>query len=167
MVSRWVLTFGLHPLPRELWYLTINNSGIFPLFLVKPKTLQTILYGFSVLCGPALAIGIASIWCLVPFHNVLEEPCYWYEYHISSALLVNPFMTWTGHPMVTEYLANFSVNGSIKLFILLCIISCGTRITAAFIYYFNWTGLAQPMPLGSLITGTIAYLATVILALFR
>ena len=145
----------------------MNKSGIFPVFLVEPKTLKTILYGFSTLSGPALAIGITSFWCLVPYHNVLEEPCYWYESHIAALVLYMPLMTWTVHPLITKYWSNLSMNRSNILYLYLLFVACGTRITATAIYYYNLTDFAQPMPLGGYITLTIAYFATVIAILLR
>ena len=87
-------------------------------YLVEPH-FTTILYGLSVLSGPALAIAAASVWCLVPYHNVLEEPCYWYEFHIALILGFMPLFVWIHHPLGTEYWANFSMKGSFNTYILL------------------------------------------------
>ena len=136
-------------------------------FVVPPKTCNEFLYGFSVLSGPALAIGIASIWCFYPFHNVLEEPCYWYEFQIAMLLCKTPFTTLVIHPVMTEYWANLSMNGTMISCIILYIIVSGIRILTIAIYYFKWTGFAQPMPVNDALSGTIAYFGTTIAALFR
>ena len=136
-------------------------------FLVEPKTFTTIIYGFSVLSGPALAIAVASIWCLVPFHNVLKEPCYWYEFHIAVILTYIPFMVWVIHPLVTEFWLNFDMNRSIVSFLFLNFAACGTFITATAIYYYQWKDLTQPMPFNGLIAGTLAFLVSIFAILAR
>ena len=136
-------------------------------FLVEAKTLKTFLYGFSVLSGPTLALCIASIWCLVPFHNVLEEPCYWYEFHIGALLLTMPFLTLIIHPLITKYWSNVSIKRSIRFQIFLCFVAFSARLTAISVYYFYRTDLAQPLPMGSYIAATIAYFAIFIAALAR
>lgn len=144
----------------------MNKYGIFLAFLVEPKALKTILYGFSVLSGPVLALGIASIWCLIPYHNVLEEPCYWYEYQLTSLLNV-PILIWTIHPLGTEYWAKFSIKKSKNFFIFLCFVACATRISAITIYNLNWTDFVHPIPLNGQIYVTITFTLTTITALVR
>ena len=145
----------------------MNKYGVYLSILVEPETLKTILYGFSVLSGPTLAIGIASIWCLVPFHNVLKEPCYWYEFHVACLVTFIPFMIWTTHPMSTEYWANFSMKRGITSYVFLYFVTSGTFITAIAIYYHYWGNLAQPMPLNANITFSLAYAATITAVLAR
>ena len=136
-------------------------------YLAEPRIWETILYGSSILSGPALAIGIASIYCLIPYHNVLEEPCYFYEMYLTVLFVYMPFMTWTVHPLYTQYWANFSMKSSNLSYFFLYMVACGTCVTAIAIYYYNWIGLAQPMPWNGFITNSIAFIATVLAALRR
>ena len=43
------------------------------------QTLTAILYNLSILSGPLVACVFGSFICLLPIHNVLKEPAYWYE----------------------------------------------------------------------------------------
>ena len=43
------------------------------------NVLSFILYQTSILSGPLLAATAGSFLCLIPIHNVLEQPEYWYE----------------------------------------------------------------------------------------
>ena len=119
------------------------------------------------LSGPALAIAVASIWCLVPFHNVLKEPCYWYETHIAGILAFIPLMVWVIHPLVTEHYLNFDMNGSVISFLFLYFVASGTAITATAIYYCFWMDLAQPMPFSGMIAVTLAFLVSNVAVLSR
>ena len=125
-------------------------------FLVEPQTFTTILYGLSVLSGPALAIAIASIRCLVPYHNVLEEPCFWYENILVSLFTTFPLMVYSWHPMATEYWANYSMKSSFNTYLFLLFVGSGTYITVIAIYYYYWEGLAQPMPFNGYIAPMFA-----------
>ena len=49
------------------------------------------IHHISVLGGPILATSVASVYCLIPQHNILKEPCYWYEFHLCAGAAVIPF----------------------------------------------------------------------------
>ena len=61
----------------------------------------------SAFTGPILACALGALFCIVPAHNVLEEPEYWYEFQL-TVMLVLPFLYLIGLLVVAEYWANFT-----------------------------------------------------------
>ena len=104
-------------------------------------------YYLSVLGGPLLGIGAASAYCLIPYHNVLNEPCYWYEFQIVTILVYTPLVVWISHPMLTVYVANFPINGYWFSYLFLVMMGYGIWALFIVVYYYFWTGFSQPMPL--------------------
>ena len=126
---------------------------------------EILLYCLSSLSGPLFAIGVASIYCLILYHNILQEHCYWYEYQIAVMVAFIPLLVWIVHPMSTEYLANFKMIQSKFAYIFLCFIAYGVYMSVIGIYNYNWTNLSHPMPL-NLHFGASAMLLSMILATF-
>ena len=140
----------------------IISTVLFSLFIVNDEVESSnlILYCFSVLSGPILAMGVASIYCLIPYHNVLEEPCYWYEFQIAVTAFC-PLGAWCVHPLFTKYFANLSMIQSKLTFVLMCFIGCGTYMAVIAIYYSDWN-LPHPMPMNNYIASSVT---VVVLAL--
>ena len=149
-----------------IWFATFD-LGHHIFFLVESKTFTTILYGLSVLSGPALAIAVASIRCLVPYHNVLEEPCFWYESILATLFAVIPFVVWLNHPLTTEYWSNFSMKKSFNTYLFLLLVASGIYITVIAIFYYYWGDLAPPLPFNGFIAGSTVCLVIWISVILR
>ena len=50
------------------------------------------LYHLSTLSGPIAMLAVISAECLIPLHNVLKEPQYWYEHILILTFGLMPFM---------------------------------------------------------------------------
>ena len=133
----------------------------------EDESSNIIPYCLSVFSGPILAIGIASIYCLIPYHNVLEEPCYWYEFQIAVTVAFYPLLAWTVHPIMTKYFANLKMIQSNFASIFLCFVGCGTYLAVIAIYYYDWKDLPHPMPMnfyfGTSATIVVMTLATLVM----
>lgn len=126
---------------------------------VVEESSDVLLYCLSSFSGPVLAIGAASIYTLIPYHNVLKEPCYWYEIQIGVVLAFLPFLVFMSHPMMTRYWLEFKSTHSKLSYFVLYVIACGTYISTISVYYSKWIGLTQPMPMNIYIGATITYVA--------
>ena len=67
------------------------------------------IYYLSILGSILLSTALGSLFCLIPAHNVLKEPFYWYEYQISIVFGVLPFVIWFVL-IQAEYKYNFKVS---------------------------------------------------------
>ena len=119
--------------------------------------------------GPILACAVGSIFCLIPAHNVLQAPSYWYEYHLCVIFGIFP-ISMCGILLQVNYWAEFRFDKKWCVYCQVCLIGTGVYITCYLFYYFIWThvlGLIMPLPFSLLITGSIAYPATFIVIWFR
>ena len=77
---------------------TLATIGV-SLSLYEPKTdqLETIssIHYVSALSGIFLACGMSIFICLIPQHDILEEPFYWYENMILGAFVWSPIFSAT------------------------------------------------------------------------
>ena len=126
------------------------------LFLIVEEN-PTAYYYFSVLSGPLLAIAIASVYSFIPFHNVLTEPCYWYEYQIVAILVYVPLLTWCSHPLYSVYYMNLYIKNKWFLYFFLNTIACGTWIAAIGIYFYLWKDFTHPMPMNFYVAASATY----------
>lgn len=124
-------------------------------------------YYLSTLSGPLLGIGAASAYSLIPYHNVLNEPCYWYEYQIVTILVYAPLVIWASHPMLTVYWANFPIKGRWFSYLFLVMMGCGTWALVIVVYYYSWTGFSQPMPLNLHTAASATFASCNLLVLLR
>ena len=123
------------------------------------------LYCFSALSGPLLAIAVASIYCLIPYHNVLKDPCYWYEFQIVVIIAFYSFLAWAVHPLFTEYFAGLAMIQSKFAYLFMYFVACGTYMSVIAIYYSNWMDYAHPMPMNFYIGTSVTILAMAIATL--
>ena len=120
-------------------------------------------------CGPIVACLAGGIFCLIPMHNILNEPNYWYEYQISSILGVWPFII-CGTILQAIYFADFTFKDTLISSMYIGGVGLGTYITCIGIYFFIWTKILEftlPMAFNLLIAGSLAYLSMFFVMWFR
>ena len=93
-----------------------------------------------------MAIAVASIYTLIPYHNVLKEPCYWYEFQIVAIVVYVPLLTWCSHPLLTVYYVNLPIKNKWFTYLTMYTIACVAWITVIGIYYYHYDNV-QPMPM--------------------
>ena len=75
---------------------TLNTIGV-SLSLYDPKTDQleaiSCIHYLSAVSGIFLACGMSISICLIPQHNILEEPYYWYENMVLVAFVWIPIQS--------------------------------------------------------------------------
>ena len=115
------------------------------------------MYLLTLLSGPLLGIAASSTYTLIPFHNALEDPCYWYEYQIVTIFICAPYLPSFTYPVWSVYWANFQFNRKWFSYILLLLLGCGTWAFAVAMYYFAYwfTDYSHPMPLNFISAGCV------------
>ena len=119
------------------------------------------IYYISLVSGIILGCGATSIYCLVPQHNILEEPQFWYEPVILTSIVWAPFVSACSiltsvHVTKIYYAHNFTS------FLILSVVGIITKITSTVIYYILWTYHLQlfvPMVSNGIVSGTMAIIA--------
>ena len=123
----------------------------------------------SAFTGPILACALGALFCIVPAHNVLEEPEYWYEFQL-TVMLVLPFLYLIGLLVVAEYWANFTFENRLISYIFLLSLALGVHVGTIAIYYYFWTvrlGYIQPMPFSMYIAANNSFTAICLALWFR
>ena len=123
------------------------------------------MYLLSVLSGPSAILAVLSVECLIPLHNVLKEPQYWYEHQLILAFGVIPFVI--GQTLqFTIYWANFSFEKKWTSYLAIIGVGSVTFFISTIIYDVVWTeylGYFQPLPISLLVTGYTAFTAMICL----
>ena len=111
------------------------------------------LFGVMLTC---LTVGLIT---LLPAHNVLKEPAYWYE-----IVLFIPIAGW--HPLFItafflqlEFWSNITYTKNIRSWIIFYMISASTALIFEIIYHYLWIeilGFFPPAPFNGYIGGTMA-----------
>ena len=127
------------------------------------------IHHISVLGGPILATSIASVYCLIPQHNILKEPCYWYEFHLCAGVAVIQFFSWLVHPNTTEHWANLPMKNRWKSFIYLTLMAYCAWIAMliGYRFIFDYQGVADPKPLNYYAIGSTSFFGLNLAILFR
>ena len=121
---------------------------------------NSVWHYLSILSGPLLACTCGSFMCLIPIHNTLEQPSYWYEDTISR-ILCGAFILTCQNLLRAEYWSQFSFANKGKTYIVLIGLMHGIQGCAAIVYYYIWTkymGFYQPMALNHFLCGSVAVL---------
>ena len=123
------------------------------------------MYLLCVLSGPSAILAVLSVECLIPLHNVLKEPQYWYEHQLILAFGVIPFVI--GQTLqFTIYWANFSFEKKWTSYLAIIGVGSVTFFISTIIYDVVWTeylGYFQPLPISLLVTGYTAFTAMICL----
>ena len=110
--------------------------------------LFSILYYLSVFSGPILALISGSFLCLLPMRNVLKQPEYWMQDHLTRVLAM-------GYGNVqnlfgAEYWADFKFKNRWATYLIMTILQISTYCVVITIYNLIWTtglGYYHPMPM--------------------
>ena len=116
------------------------------------------LYYLSILSGPLLVCLYMSFVTLIPIHNVIEQPEYWYEDIITRVLAASPI-----HACMVmiraDYWARFSFKNRWNSYVLMMGYVFVLYVCLLGGYYLLWTtylGFYQPMPLNWLVVANVA-----------
>lgn len=119
--------------------------------------LDSALHYLSMLSGPMLACVCGGFLTLIPIHNVLENPEYWYE-DIACRILSSAVILTCQSLLRAEYWCNFSFENKTIAYVGLITVVHGIVISSVLAHYYVWTvyfGLYQPMALGHFVLGSI------------
>ena len=116
---------------------------------------------FSILSGPLLSCASASLFCLIPAHNILEQPKFWYEFQILAFIgLVPLFLSqilvqvnyWGDFSFENKWISNLSLSVLGAIVFALSIIG----------HYYLWTlvlGYTPPMAFNQYLAGSMSFSA--------
>ena len=118
------------------------------LLCLWPELEYSSLWYLSTFSGPILACVFGSFLCLVPIHNVLEQPVYWYEDQLTrfagSPVVISQMM------IRAEHWSDFSFENKWSTYIFMEILCIVFYACMTFGYYFTWDyyfEYSQPMPM--------------------
>ena len=117
------------------------------------------LHYMSWVFGILLACGLVGLITLVPQHNILNEPKYWYEFMIFTATGANAILT-ASIILECAYWANINYAKNWTEFFILCSIGAISTIMIIGSYYLVWTfhfKLFAPMPMTYYSAGTLLW----------
>ena len=100
--------------------------------------MNAVLHYLSTLSGPLLACVCGGILTLIPIHNVMEEPEYWYEYQIMEFFATMPLLM-ASILGISIYWCKFTFKKKFFSFTLTFIIGCGSYGICVMTYYLLWT----------------------------
>ena len=133
-----------------------GHSGVS--FTIKLPITSSGLYYLSILSGPLLVCLYMSFMTLIPIHNVIEQPEYWYEDIITRVLAASPI-----HACMVmiraDYWAGFSFKDRWTSYVLMMGYVFVLYVCLLGGYYLVWTtylGFYQPMPLNWLVVANVA-----------
>ena len=127
------------------------------------------LYHFSLLSGPIAILAVISVECLIPFHNVLEEPQYWYEHQLILAFGVIPFIMGQTLQFLIHW-ANFTFEKKWTTYFQIIGVGSVTFLMALITYHLVWTelfGYFHPLPISLLVTGYTTFTAMILVTGYR
>ena len=133
------------------------------------ETESSVLHYISIISGPVFALLAGSFLCLVPIHNVMEQPQYWYEDQFCRAMALVPLMI--GKNLLrAEYWSNFAFKNKWVSFLILAGVGVTTYTGIIIGYYILWVeyqGLSLPLPMNLQLAGSIASIMINITLFFR
>ena len=128
-----------------------------------------ILVWLSIVSGLILSCVHGSLLCLIPIHNVMEQPAYWYEDAICRILYGGTILP-VQIVLEIEYWACFTFEKRLQTYFLFVGYSLVICVSTYFVYFYLWIiqlGYSHPMPLGWFLSGCITGTSTNFLAWFR
>lgn len=119
------------------------------------------LHCLSIWSAPFLVWSVTGVQCLLPMHNALKEPQYWYEHQLILAFGLLPLFL--GHALITViYWSNFSFDKKWTTYIQTISIGTMTYSIVLTTYHMIWThylDLVLPLPLNLYLTASSSYVA--------
>ena len=99
----------------------------------------SVIHYFSAFSGPILAVALTTFVCFMPYHNAMEEPEYWYEFHFLVQVFL-PFHIGSGM-LYGRYFANFTYDNLWKSYLILYGLGWASYLVSTVIYYWVWTNI--------------------------
>ena len=133
------------------------------------KSKENPIHYISWAFGLLLSCGYVSLITLVPGHNILKEPYYWYELMIFAATGANSISV-ALFILELAYWANISYAKNWTTFFIMFSFGAIIVISIDVTYFLIWTyhlGLYAPMPLNYFITGMSMFFGLEALLWFR
>ena len=124
---------------------------------------------FSILSGPLVACINASFFCLIPIHNVIKEPAYWYEDIMARWLPGIPIFACM-IVIRADYWNSFSFEKRWPTYLWMLGLAYAGHFLCIAGYYWLWTvhlGYFPPMPMNQHLSGTISVIVINVALYFR
>ena len=115
------------------------------------------LSGFS---GVIITCILVSGYALIPCHNHLEEPYFWYEYLLQLIFIIVPFKLSINAIAFFTWIYQFDYVKNWTSFFFIVGLDMAWYIIYSLIYYGIWVvflGYSAPLPLNFLILNTIGF----------
>ena len=138
-------------------------------FLDDGNVLTSILYYISILSGPLFAATAGSFLCLMPMHNVLEHPEYWYE-EVTCRILAAGILYPVINLIRTEYWSNLFFGKRVQTYMLFIAVSPIVLFSSYITYLYFWNihlELFLPMPLNHIVGGSVLLIIITVFLRFR
>ena len=169
-------THGIVPLPVEIYHTYQETTFISEEGNLSTNSRNTnsndkalFLQSMSILCGTFLACIVTSLLTLIPGHDILKEPQYWYEFMIFGATGWSIMATISVN-LQFHYLANISNTQNWPSFIYLTgiVALCFALVNSAMnLIWTHSLGLFAPVPFNYYITATVVAVVLFISVFFR
>ena len=131
--------------------------------------MSSFLYYSSIFSGPILAATAGSFLCLIPIHNVLEQPEYWYE-EVTCRILAAGILYPVINLIRTEYWSNLFFEKRVQTYMLFIAVSQIVLVSSYITYLYYWNihlKLFLPMPLNHIVGGSVLLIIITVFLKFR
>ena len=125
--------------------------------LVGNEIVTSTLQYLSTLSGPVLACTCGAIVTLIPIHNVLKYPSYWYE-DVTVSILGGGLIFGLQQLIRAEYWSNFTFEKRWSTYVLIIALTALLFLIIISTYHYVWTimyNLYEPKPLTLMMSGTL------------
>ena len=127
------------------------------------------IYHVSIWSGLLLSCACGSFLILVPVHNVMEEPNYWYMDQTYRFLAAIPIMTCQTF-VRAKYWSNFSVPNTWQTYLMIIGAKFGVFLAVSFGYSLTWIyylEFSPPIPMNQHLAAIPSFIAINIAIWFR
>ena len=168
-LRKWSLKFQGPKVRNQNTINIIFSIFICVIFLDDGNVLTSILYYISILSGPLFAATAGSFLCLIPMHNVLEHPEYWYE-EVTCRILAAGILYPVINLIRTEYWSNLFFGKRVQTYMLFIAVSPIVLFSSYITYLYFWNihlELFLPMPLNHIVGGSVLLIIITVFLRFR
>ena len=119
-----------------------------------------VIYYLSGFTGIIITCILVSGYALIPCHNHLEEPYFWYEYLLQTILIIVPFKLSINAIAFFTWIYQFDYVKNWNSFLFIVALDMAWYIIYSLLYYCIWViflGYSAPLPLNFLILNTIGF----------